>query len=126
MKETDKDFTIKYNHNTNAVSVEFEIYEIVAHSQGDTDEFDVPFYEKKDAKGSEDMTQNIEEAQTFIRGIVKWDGCSHFYFGDNEGYIHLCGKFEIEKIAQVIKKVYEKCGELMGDEVLEGEFINKS
>ena len=92
---------------------DFKAYEIIGHEQGDNNKFDVPMYEMKGAKSSDETTKNIEEAQTLISGVVKWDGCSHYTFGDKDGYIHLCGNQSIKNIIQAIKKIYNRSGELM-------------
>ena len=43
---------------------------------------------------SRDMDDVILEKEKYIRGTIKWDGCSHVNFGDkgDDGYLHLCGK----------------------------------
>jgi hypothetical protein len=123
--ETDKNFTIRYSFEAEPYSVDFEVFEITGHVEGSSGEFDVPIYERKGATSSNDDTDTIDEAQTLIHGKVKWDGCSHYYFGDEEGYIHLCGKLNIQQIAEVLQRVYFKCGEIMGEKVLDDEFIIK-
>lgn len=35
------------------------------------------------------------DCQQYVRGSIKWDGCSHIWFGEKsecDGYLHLCGK----------------------------------
>jgi hypothetical protein len=56
-----------------------------------------------------------DKAQTLITGAVKWDGCSHYYFGEaeNSGYIHLCGAENILHIGEAILRIYNRSGELM-------------
>src|SRR5690242_15475325 len=58
----------------------------------------VKYYWRKGATSSEDNTTDFNNAERYIDGTVKWDGCSHFNFGDNTGYLHLCGGSEIEKL----------------------------
>lgn len=82
-------------------------------------------YWRKGADSSMDDTDNFDDAERYIEGTVKWDGCSHFNFGDGTGYLHLCGGAHIEQLGQVCNVIYERCGELMvaeGTNVLEGEF----
>lgn len=87
-------------------NVEFKAYEIVANDGK-------KMYERKDSKGSGDEVYELKDAQTLIRGLVKWDGCSHFFFGDEEGYIHLCGRYCIVNVSELIKKIFYRSGELM-------------
>ena len=114
-----KEYTIVYEPSSHYV--DFTIFEIIGYSKGNKD-YDIPIYEKKEAKDSSDDTNDIKEAETLIKGHVKWDGCSHYYFGGKDGYIHLCGKSNIDDISDVIKKIYYRCGELMGENSDKEEF----
>ncbi len=122
--ETNENFTVSYEYKEDdAYFVDFKVYEIVAHTEGEKGKFDVPWYEGIDGCGMDDKaTEDIEKANTYIAGTVKWDGCSHFNFGDADGYIHLCGKFSMKNLQEIIEKVYVRCGELMGNKILEDEF----
>ena len=72
--------------------MDFEVFEVVARYENKkTGEFTEPEYEKKGSETSEDMTENLDEAQTLVRGSVRWDACSHVYVGDEDGYVHMCG-----------------------------------
>jgi len=46
--------------------------------------------------------------EVYLKGTIKWDGCSHINFGD-EGYIHLCGKYWFDKHIEVMKAVWNIC-----------------
>ena len=113
MKETYKDikFTAVYTYEEGNVHVDFKVYEIMA------EETDGKFlYEGIGGCGADDkMTDDTEKANTYIHGSVKWDGCSHFYFGDsdNSGYIHFCGDWSIKNHLEIVKKVYLRCGQIM-------------
>lgn len=50
--------------------------------------------------------KEIAETELYLKGSVKWDGCSHFWFG-NEGYMHLCGKNCWERHVQVMNTLWE-------------------
>lgn len=122
--ETNDNFTIVYEYDPEPFRVEFEIYEVIAHDKAENGEFTVPNYEGIDGCGCDDkMTTDIEKANKYIEGIVKWDGCSHFTFGDQEGYMHLCGKHSIKNLLEVIQKVYLKCGEIMLEKSDKNEFV---
>lgn len=105
----DIDLTVKYSYEEHWV--DFEAYEIVARGQNENKSFDVLQYEKKN--GNNEWVENIEEAQTLIHGAVKWDGCSHFYFGDENGYIHICGKRPMKNLIKAMEEIYNRSGELM-------------
>lgn len=53
-------------------------------------------------------TNEIIETELYLHGCVKWDGCSHIYFGEagNSGYIHICGKEGWDIHCKVMTAVY--------------------
>lgn len=122
MKEEWKDIGIIATFQNNTYSVDFDCYEITGQGQDTNGDFNVNIYERKGATSSEDETKNINEAQTLFRGSVKWDGCSHVTFGDEEGYIHLCGKYNWLSLQEALSRVYKKAGEIMGDIADKEEF----
>lgn len=50
-----------------------------------------------------------EETELYLKGIVKYDGCSHFWFGEQEGYLHLCGKFYYEAHKKLMDAIWNIC-----------------
>ena len=106
--ETYKDMQLTVKYEFSPTWTDFEAFQIIY-----TDDNGTHGYERKGATSSGDEVENISEAQPYIRGVVKWDGCSHYYFGDEEGYLHLCGKYDIKHITEAIRKIYERSGELM-------------
>jgi hypothetical protein len=102
----DIDCTVRLKKDDN--SLEFEVFEIMGKYENEkTGKYDKPIYERKGANSSEDETENLDEAQTLLRGIIKWDACSHVYFGDDEGYIHLCGGRSWFVFQQAVKRIWE-------------------
>lgn len=43
----------------------------------------------------------------YLEGYIKWDGCSHFSFGDDNGYLHLCGKSYIDEVGKVLEAFWK-------------------
>lgn len=62
-------------------------------------------------------TSNIEEAEPFLKGSIKWDGCSHNTFapGDNSGYIHGCGREDMIRLGKLFDVLFDIAIELMPD-----------
>lgn len=89
----------KINKENN--SLDFEVYEIIGCLE------DKMYFKKKGAKSSDNTTDKIDEAQTLIKGFIKWDACSHVTFGDEDGYIHLCGGYSWFVLQEVIKRIWE-------------------
>jgi hypothetical protein len=84
-------------------------------------------YTRKGASNNMDTVKDVNEGEPWVTGHVKWDGCSNIDFGRG-GYMHLCGGDHITKLADTLKAVYNRCGELMnatGHNTLEGEFPAK-
>jgi hypothetical protein len=87
---------------------------------------DQPHYEIKGAQSlPDDSTPDFDQSERWLEGSVKWDGCAHYWFGDDEAYIHLCGANDAQQLAEIITIVHRRCGELMvdsGQGLLDGEF----
>lgn len=93
--------------------VDFEAFEIIGGSEN-IDGSDVFMFEGVGGCGFDDKaTNDITKANKYIHGTIKWDGCSHVYFGD-EGYIHLCGPEHFKKLGALLAKVYQRCYEIGG------------
>lgn len=84
-------FIIVFRPQDFEVSASFEVYEINAW-----------------ADGGQPM-----DAEKYLSGFVKWDGCSHFNFGtdENKGYIHLCGRSFFEDHKKVMDAIWQLCSE---------------
>jgi hypothetical protein len=66
-----------------------------------------PFFKR--AVDDIETTEDPEEAEVFLRGWVKWDGCSNWHFPDCEGdgSIHLCSWGQAAEIGVLVKRMYE-------------------
>lgn len=51
------------------------------------------------------------DMEQYLKGYVKWDGCSHINFGHDEypGYIHICGKYFWNLHLQVMVATWNLC-----------------
>jgi len=78
-------FLIKYDEKDISNSIEFEVEEITGWL----------------------TTGEISDTEPYLKAYIKWDGCGHFWFGDEEGYLHLCGKSCIENHINLIKNLWE-------------------
>ena len=64
-----------------------------------------------------DEAKTPAEMEVYLHGTIKWDGCSHVWFGDTDdkdnanGYLHLCGKRYWERHCQVMMLVYKMAEE---------------
>ena len=83
-------------------AVDFSIYEI-----GAIDDGDLRIYSAKDRYGH-DETESLDEAQLFAHGSVKWDGCSNWYFDQqDEVMIHGCCRDHLTRIGQILAECWD-------------------
>lgn len=109
VKEYDN-FTVRYMKGP--AHVDFQVYEKIAWENGDRN---LPYYEGKGGCGMDDKsTKNIDGANRYIQGFVKWDGCSHINFGEEDGYIHLCGSRSFKDMIFILERIYKDCCEIGG------------
>lgn len=72
-------------------------------------------------------TKEPYEPELYLSCYIKWDSCSHFYFGEKDeegnpdGYLHLCGVEHYKRQAELLAYLYKRAFEEMGREPLEGE-----
>src|SRR5579863_10552918 len=61
-----------------------------------------------------ERTENYKEAQVYLSGYVKWEGCSNFKF-DVQDYIrlHFCSKEDAEGVGKLLGKLYNIAKELL-------------
>lgn len=71
-------------------------------------------YEEKDANSGMDTVSNLEEAQVFMSGSLKWDGCSNVKFDEQDNsMLHFCGLSGWQNLAKAIEKLHELAVEIM-------------
>ena len=72
-------------------TITFEVHEVTGWGENEsTGKYDVPC-----------------DTELYLKAYMKWDGCFHFWLGDSDGYIHLCGESEIAKHIEVMNKCLE-------------------
>lgn len=76
--------------------------------RGVTIQYDVFEYYMNFRVTEHEYPPDEEVAPNVMNGFVKWDGCSHFYFGDpeNDGYLHLCGSWHLRKFTWAVEEVF--------------------
>ena len=62
-----------------------------------------------------DNTDNIDEAEKYLEGYVKWDGCTEL----DQGRPHWCGPTGYKKHIALLGYIYKRAFELMGRELEE-------
>lgn len=53
-------------------------------------------------------TDFLAEAQVFLRGAIKWDGCSNWHFDEQDiGMLHFCGVGRASSIGRLMERMYD-------------------
>jgi hypothetical protein len=94
--------------------VEFVIYDIVGHTEGETKGvYDVPEWPRIGQVSSGDTVSNIEEAEVYLHGEVKWDGCSNWHFDEQDRVmLHGCSKEDIQRFGEIMALCWDWTAEL--------------
>jgi hypothetical protein len=70
-----------------------------------------PFFNRDGYTSSPDPVFELSEAQTFLGGTIKWDGCSDWMFNDTP--IHYCSMDSAKELGALMEWLYEIAEELM-------------
>lgn len=61
-----------------------------------------------------DITDTLENAEIFLHGSVKWDGCSNWWFDIEEQIaLHCCERWELTRVGEVLAFCYDWTKELL-------------
>lgn len=95
--------------------MDFWAYECIGHLAGD---IWIPSYQKKNTHSWPVGTEDISDAEPYIFGYVKLDGCIHWKFRTNDdGYEHWCGrshvKEELARLERLFDRLYDAVNELL-------------
>lgn len=103
-------FTVVAEVNENlddAYHVDYVVYEACYFDEVTT----ISWRPKGDDNG---VTDSLGDAQVFLHGCVKWDGCSNWWFDvEDEIALHCCERWEITRISEVMAMCYDWTKELL-------------
>lgn len=68
----------------NECVVDFEVYELYHYDDGNGCSLKMQYFQEN----QDNYTDNPELCQPYVKGFIKWDGCSEVNFAPN---IHSCG-----------------------------------
>lgn len=94
--------------------VEYAIYDIEGWEEGETPgKYDQPLWHKADSASSPNPVETLEESEVFLHGWVKWDGCSDWYFDNQEqGYMHGCCRKDVQRFGDIMGACWDWTAEL--------------
>lgn len=83
-----------------------KVYEIVSRGM---DANKTPMFRRKDARDSEDLVLDIEQAEPYLQGYLKWDGCAEL----DMGCPHWCGEQDFIQHAMLLNYLWQRAHQLM-------------
>lgn len=54
------------------------------------------------------MDKTVSEKELYLEGSIKWDGDIHIHFGDDDGYLYICEKYELDCHKKIIDLLWEE------------------
>jgi len=66
-------------------------------------------FDRKNARSLPDPVESIDEAEVYLEGYIKWDGCSEL----DQGRPHWCGPFDYKQHIALLEHLYRRSQELM-------------
>ena len=100
---------------THECRVDFKIYEVIGWAESTTlGIYDVPEFYIYHAENVR-LTESIQEAELFLHGEVKWDGCSNWHFDEQDrGMLHGCTRQELLRFGEVMAACWDWAAEIFG------------
>ena len=105
----DRDLNFTITAKVDDCMVEFKIYDIVGWVEGSISGiYDKPLYPT-----FREHTEDIDKAEVYLSGHIKWDGCSNWNFDEQDrGMIHGCTKHDLERISGVMLRCWDMTSSL--------------
>lgn len=72
----------------------------------------MPLFDRKGATSWPDGVSDHNDAEPYLTGYIKWDGCIEL----DQGRPHWCSPIDIKKHCSLLRYIYERSFELMGRE----------
>lgn len=87
--------------NCSDVSVDFEAYELSLYDNGEGKPLKFMYF---DYDGAQHWTNDVSKAEPYVKGYIKWDGCSEVDFARN---IHSCdGRQSLVRLGKLFEEIF--------------------
>lgn len=94
---------------TDEYRAEFQVYKIEAW-----DTAGKPMWHQAGITYSPCPVANLAEAEAFLHGNVKWDGCSNWYFDEQDRLmLHGCTREQLQHWGEVMARCWDLASELI-------------
>lgn len=84
--------------------IDYEVYDLTFYDDGEGPPLKFIAVERN-GHGMAGLTNDIEKAERFMHGAIKWDGCSHNNFASE--YIHGCERKEMTRLGALFEKLFD-------------------
>jgi hypothetical protein len=96
--------------------VEFKAYEILSTGEDMPAGRDAPMlWHKAGSPTRPDPVESLAEAELYLSGEVKWDGCSNWRFDEQDRVqLHFCGRKQMAAIGELLARLHDLAAILGG------------
>lgn len=111
-EQWDKTYLLRVRPWTGAIEkelpnvVDVQVYECYLTDKG------LMNFQKKGSPSSPDYEPNLQQAERYMEGSIRFDGCSNVRFL-NTGYLHFCGNKDAIRIGDIMKQLYAMAADMM-------------
>lgn len=78
----------------------FEVKEITGYGPDPSREFTIPLF-------GFNFLEDYAEAEIFLHGNIKWDGCSNWDFHSENIMVHFCGRKDATSLGRLMNHLYD-------------------
>ncbi len=107
--DTDDDFGFRVRWRYSDYWADVEVFEYIAQDINNDGSRGPKSFNRKNFVSSPDPVYSIDEAESYLEGYIKWDGCSEL----DIGCPHLCGPRAYRKHFAILEAIYKRAQELM-------------
>lgn len=109
IEDTPGDFGFRVRFEYDSTWCEFVAFEKVSRDADGR-----PYFYEKDAVSSRQETISIADAEPYIMGYIKYDGCAEISFSE-----HLCGMESFQAHCELLKFLWNRARGLMSSSYVE-------
>ena len=110
---TDIGYAVVAEVKDDDVHVDFKVYEIYGEVFNMGEKVGILNYHGNNGE----FTPDIDKAKLYLHGTIKWDGCSDWWFDEQERRVmlHFCGRRDMRTLGLLFDMMYEMMPDLLGD-----------
>jgi hypothetical protein len=94
--------------------VDYTLFDIEGWGEGEVKGiYDKPLWHKAGAPSRPSTVKTLDEAEPYLHGTVKWDGCSNWHFDEQERtMLHGCRKSDVQRFGDAMAMCWEWTADL--------------